>query len=59
MTQAGMDPGSLSIPELQAEIAHLKQENRKLEMLFAQNRQRLHRLDSELRRKQFEAKQAR
>ncbi len=59
MTQAGMDPGSLSIPELQAEIARLKQENRKLEMLFAQNRQRLHRLDSELRRKQFEAKQAR
>lgn len=59
MAQSGADPGSLSVPELQAEIIRLKQENRQLEIRFAQNRHRLHRLDSELRRKQYEAKQTR
>lgn len=57
MTQAGVDPGALSIPELQAEISRLKQENRQLELKFSQNKQRLHHLDSELRRKQFNVKQ--
>lgn len=53
MTQADRTAESMSIPELQAEIARLKQENRQLEMRFARNKQRVHSLDNELRRKQF------
>lgn len=55
MTQTG-GYESLSIPELQAEINRLKLENRQLEIRFAQNKQQLHKLDNELRRKQFRAK---
>lgn len=54
MTQAGGELESLSIPELQAEIARLRQESRQIEIQFARNKQRLHSLDAELRRKQYD-----